>query len=809
MGFIILGHNPAWSPPSSNFSGVANLGFAGNAVLGAFGRLVGSSSTGFAATGVFSGAGIGDVADFDARVAALGADHVLSTDFPDISHKEAHQHKTIAFGQEVYETLIYDTSVYRSGGGSLRFTATHNEQNDWRINMGETPGSTVGTPAGTDQQFGLKGLARDLGDVACIQFRWRGDLTLLDTVFSDLTGRGGWKVAIFSEGDTDSTPSSDSGVGASTLQEVVINDANLDGVPYVYTSNLGRGVVDGANTTGESWTDSEGRLHLGQSWDEHLHNQVATGNANAYLDKPLRTGMSDFNGDGTFGSSTGAYQLTYSGLPSEYLSNFPASFYHPAEWMTLQLRVTFGPLGTAASSLGGTFSGWTDSRIEFWMAREGQPSTKLIDKSGVTIERGDGASNTRAGQGKLWFTKFHTGLNAKETPDGYFWIDELIVGKSIVIDPATGSAPPGSLSAGALTGSATLDFAAGSTIANSGPPPDLNGSSSLGFAVSAAIHDAAASSVLSDAVAGMAVNGWLLFEDTWPGGDNAFWQTAGAGTTEGLLDFVHTGAHDPVTGYIMLVGAGYGPAGFVVYDVDADTWSMTEQSNDIIHGWDHFAYDNTRGIVYYGSHGGGSQFSTDPVSKSLTSGLSAPWGNFHDTYGMEYFPELDSVIWYDGSNTGNIYRRPHGGSAAVYDTSQSAQGGFNHFATYNPVKGSMYFGGGTASLTLLRELDDLGSITLPTNTGNPGIECTRQHALCGDVTGDLVVIDNTNGQVHAHQDGSGWSLVDSSMPSALQTSSPITCAIPLRGFAGKEIFMVFNAKSSNPTDVVCYLYRYS
>ena len=123
--------------------------------------------------------------------------------------------------------------------------------------------------------------------------------------------------------------------------------------------------------------------------------------------------------------------------------------YYPDEWMTFQVGITLGPLGSKPSSIEGSSPriGWTDSRIEAWVGREGQPSVKIIDVSGITLRRDGGTDeNDTEGYGKVWFTVFHTALEPDPTgrQDADTWFDELIVSKSRIPDPlAVKSNDPG------------------------------------------------------------------------------------------------------------------------------------------------------------------------------------------------------------------------------------------------------------------------------------------------------------------------------------------------------------------------------
>jgi hypothetical protein len=111
-------------------------------------------------------------------------------------------------------------------------------------------------------------------------------------------------------------------------------------------------------------------------------------------------------------------------------------------------------------------SGFTNSTIEMWVAREGEPSVKTHFKTGVVLRRKDGAIDTDEKYGKFWITMFHTAKDPSDVhPDYEVWYDEVIVSKSRIPDPGvkvsdfqpsiTFTGSPGSV---AQDGSATLQW---------------------------------------------------------------------------------------------------------------------------------------------------------------------------------------------------------------------------------------------------------------------------------------------------------------------------------------------------------------
>lgn len=117
--------------------------------------------------------------------------------------------------------------------------------------------------------------------------------------------------------------------------------------------------------------------------------------------------------------------------------------YFPDEWMTFQVHLKLGPLGTATDSLTGKQkSGFTNSTVEMWVAREGQASVKTHSFTGVVLRRHDGASDTGEKYGKIWLLAYNTGKDSsKSYPVGYTWFDELIISKSKIADPGFINAP--------------------------------------------------------------------------------------------------------------------------------------------------------------------------------------------------------------------------------------------------------------------------------------------------------------------------------------------------------------------------------
>ena len=110
----------------------------------------------------------------------------------------------------------------------------------------------------------------------------------------------------------------------------------------------------------------------------------------------------------------------------------PCVKFQPNEWMTFQIRVKVGHWNT-----------W-DSTIQMWVAREGQPSTLVIDCSSTAanpcVNGTDNAarggwylfnSNSAFKLGKVWLLPYHTKKDPSQvTPVAYTWYDNLIISRN-------------------------------------------------------------------------------------------------------------------------------------------------------------------------------------------------------------------------------------------------------------------------------------------------------------------------------------------------------------------------------------------
>ena len=100
--------------------------------------------------------------------------------------------------------------------------------------------------------------------------------------------------------------------------------------------------------------------------------------------------------------------------------------YEVDQWMTFQLGVRIGTWYKNDRRYR------NDSEIELWVAREGEPSRRVLSR------KYDIANNDeRAKYGKVWLLPYLTGKDPSQAhPDAVTWYDELIISRAPIADPA-------------------------------------------------------------------------------------------------------------------------------------------------------------------------------------------------------------------------------------------------------------------------------------------------------------------------------------------------------------------------------------
>lgn len=99
--------------------------------------------------------------------------------------------------------------------------------------------------------------------------------------------------------------------------------------------------------------------------------------------------------------------------------------YEPDQWMTFQIAVKVG------TWYKGDRNYRNDSRIELWVARDGESSHRVIS---AKLDLAN--NNPHARYGKVWLLPYLTNKNTSQThSDAYTWYDELIISRVPIADP--------------------------------------------------------------------------------------------------------------------------------------------------------------------------------------------------------------------------------------------------------------------------------------------------------------------------------------------------------------------------------------
>lgn len=212
-----------------------------------------------------------------------------------------------------------------------------------------------------------------------VQFRQRFSQDFLNTVFQVTSGEGGWKQAIVGEG---SSPGKNR--ASCTTLEIVVQNTALLGMPQGY--------------------------HSCGFW----------------------VPFSQINTDPAFPLY---YYKVQNAIPSPYCFTQqavdPCMAYEADEWMTFQMHVQIG--------------NWNqpNSRIEYWVSRDGGAEVKIIDMQNFNLCPDSGGSCATENQryGQVWLLPYHTNKDATQVhPQGDVWYDELIISTNKIANPGGGVA---------------------------------------------------------------------------------------------------------------------------------------------------------------------------------------------------------------------------------------------------------------------------------------------------------------------------------------------------------------------------------
>lgn len=301
-----------------------------------------------------------------------------------------------------------DTSVKASGNGSLLFTIPSNSD------AGSSGSYFANFSSDLSQQFG------ENSDFY-VQWRQRFSQQYVTTAYA---GGDGWKQSIVGTGDKAGCSPSATGSGlcyaACTALEIVTQNQFHRNFAQMYDSCTGS-TSHGAFDNFDQAFGSDWQLQPGRAYPYCLYSQGHTS-------------------------------------PISYFPSVGNCFaYFPDEWMTFEIHVTTGPR---------VADEFTNSYVQLWIAREGQPAQLAINWGPYNLSAGSAAENQMFG--KVWLLPYNTSKSSSTSyPTAYTWYDELIIstqpiavytGNSTTAQPAAGPSISNVSATGITSNSATISW---------------------------------------------------------------------------------------------------------------------------------------------------------------------------------------------------------------------------------------------------------------------------------------------------------------------------------------------------------------
>lgn len=315
----------------------------------------------------------------------------------------------------------------------------------------------------------------------------------------------------------------------------------------------------------------------------------------------------------------------------------------------------------------------------------------------------------------------------------------------------------------------------------------------------------ASSTTLATIRAGLSARSYAQLPVTWPGGSSSFWLVPGA--TENILTYTNAGTWDPTSRKMLFLGCGYVQSRLVQYDEATNTWSKSDPNppGNIIHAWDHNAIDTERGH-FYASNQNGSGYWKYIISTGTWSSVA---GNaVSETHGVTWFPEADSLISVPPSS-GQIKALAAGAGSWTNFATTSYATNYHGFAEYDPIRGVVYFGGGSNNSSALYKLTSAGVVTqlasAPAGVMDLG-GSSGGNTCCDPVTGHLIVRARPSGTMYAYNpDTNAWSTITTTGGSFLEGKSMCMC-VPI---STHGVIMYIGTSDGPGNNTVCGIYRHT
>jgi ferric-dicitrate binding protein FerR (iron transport regulator) len=268
-----------------------------------------------------------------------------------------------------------------------------------------------------------------------------------------------------------------------------------------------------------------------------------------------------------------------------------------------------------------------------------------------------------------------------------------------------------------------------------------------------------------------------------------------------VLDGVEEAKWDPAQRQLHLLGnANQQDSHYWVFDERSNAWerrAAAPAESWFGPAYDHVAYDPAARMLYFRQHNHDLIYQLDPRTGSWTMLPRMPW-NPGEIGALEFHPELGGLV-FAGGGAVFAYRF----RTKKWDVLARALefGSTDAFLEYDPVRKTMYFGGGTGSRMLYR-LDAAGTVVSLRESPVP-LGLKDALVVAEPAGGRLLVLSRPDAKTFHEYDPAQnrWTALDAPpLPVLRATKGAYTAAAPAGGVV---LFLVADAQSSG-----VYVYRH-
>ena len=277
---------------------------------------------------------------------------------------------------------------------------------------------------------------------------------------------------------------------------------------------------------------------------------------------------------------------------------------------------------------------------------------------------------------------------------------------------------------------------------------------------------------------------------------------APSGPSNFITMFSDSAEWDPKYKTVHFIGASHDNSltTYVRYADSTNSWATipTPIPNGTLHGYDHNAVNTTTGDFFHRPFNNSTIHKFSP-SNGTWSQFSLPESNFQITGGLEFFPEMNSLVYVD-SHIG-VWTRHLGTGSWTKRSNALPMGSYHTFIEYNPVHKVVIFGGGQNNKTVYK-MDSGGSITRMGDAPvGLGVGTDESRVSVDPVSGDYIVLKSDRKMYAYNVVKDQWTTLGVTYPSGNPAWGTIEASIATYG-----VIMFIHYDFSNSA---VYLYKHS